>query len=41
MDLAKPEEVSDQIVDLIGCKRENILQVSAKTGKGIEEVLHI
>ena len=39
MDSAKPEEVSDQIVDLIGCKREDILQVSAKTGKGVEEVL--
>jgi GTP-binding protein LepA len=41
MDLpgAMPEEVKDQIVDLIGCKREEILAASGKTGMGIEEVL--
>lgn len=41
MDLpsAMPEEVKDQIVDLIGCKREDILAASGKTGMGIEEML--
>jgi GTP-binding protein LepA len=41
MDLpgAMPEEVKDQIVDLIGCKREEIIAASGKTGMGIEEVL--
>lgn len=36
---AMVEEVKDQIVDLIGCKPEDILAVSAKTGLGVEEVL--
>ena len=36
---ANPEEVSDDIVDLLGCKKEEIIHVSAKTGKGIEAVL--
>lgn len=35
-----PEEVSDQIVDLIGCKREDILRASGKTGAGVHEILH-
>ncbi len=41
MDLpgAMPEEVKDQIVDLIGCKREDILAASGKTGMGIEDIL--
>ncbi len=41
MDLpsAMPEEVSDQIVDLIGCEYEDILQASGKTGKGVDQVL--
>lgn len=41
MDLpsAMPEEVKDQIVDLIGCKREDIIPASGKTGMGIEEIL--
>ena len=41
MDLpsASPEEVKDQIVDLIGCKREDILLASGKTGFGIYEIL--
>lgn len=34
-----PEEVSDQIVDLIGCKREDILRASGKTGAGVHEIL--
>jgi GTP-binding protein LepA len=36
---AMPEEVTDQIVDLIGCGRESVLKASAKEGKGIEEIL--
>ncbi|MXV50656.1 elongation factor 4 [Pedobacter sp. HMF7647] len=41
MDLpgAMPEEVKDQIVDLIGCKREEILAASGKTGMGVHEIL--
>ena len=39
MPSAMPDEVSDQIVDLIGCQYEDILPISAKTGEGIEEVL--
>ena len=41
MDLpsAMPEEVKDQIVELIGCKREDILEASGKTGLGIEKLL--
>ncbi len=39
MDAAMVEEVKDQIVDLIGCDRQEILAVSAKIGLGIEEVL--
>ncbi len=40
MDSAMPEEVEDQIVDLLGCKREEIIRASGKTGMGIEEILH-
>ena len=36
---ANPEEVSDDIVDLLGCKKEEIIYASAKTGQGIEEIL--
>ena len=36
---ANPEEVSDQIIDLIGCDQEDILHASAKTGLGIQEIL--
>lgn len=36
---ADPETVKDQIVDLVGCKREEIIPASAKTGIGIEEIL--
>ncbi len=39
LDNAMPEEVKDQIVDLVGCKREDILAASGKTGFGIPEVL--
>ncbi len=36
---AMPDEVSDQIIDLIGCKKEDILHASAKEGIGINEIL--
>ena len=39
LDSAKPEEVEDEIIELIGCKREEILRASGKTGEGIEDVL--
>jgi GTP-binding protein LepA len=39
MDAAMVEEVRDQIVDLTGCRPEEILCTSAKTGVGIEEIL--
>jgi GTP-binding protein LepA len=41
MDLpgAMPEEVKDQIVELIGCKREDILAASGKTGMGVYDIL--
>ena len=34
-----PEEVSDQIIDLIGCDYEDILRASGKTGQGVLEIL--
>lgn len=36
---ASPEEVTDDIVDLLGCRREEVIPASAKTGIGIEEIL--
>lgn len=36
---AMPEEVSDQIIDLIGCAKEDIIHASAKEGIGITEIL--
>ena len=41
MDLpgAMPEEVSDQIIELIGCTQEDIIPASGKTGLGVEEIL--
>lgn len=36
---AKPEEVTDDIVDLLGCKPEEVIHASAKTGYGIEDIL--
>ncbi len=41
MDLpgAMPEEVSDQIIDLIGCDPEDIIQASGKTGLGVDAIL--
>ena len=37
---ANPEEVTDDIVDLIGCDPEDVLRVSGKTGEGVLELLH-
>ncbi|HBG71653.1 MAG: elongation factor 4 [Bacteroidetes bacterium GWF2_43_63] len=41
MDMASamPEEVKDQIVELLGCPREDIIEASARTGMGVEEIL--
>ena len=39
MDSAMPEKVEDEIIDLLGCKREEILRCSAKTGDGVPEIL--
>lgn len=36
---AMPEEVEDEIVDLIGCDREDIIRASGKTGMGVEDIL--
>lgn len=39
LESAMPEEVEDQIIDLLGCPRSDILRASGKTGIGIEEIL--
>ena len=39
MPSAMPEEVEDEIIDLLGCKREDIIRASGKTGQGVEEIL--
>ena len=39
LDSAMPEEVADEIIDLLGCEREDILACSAKTGVGVPEIL--
>jgi GTP-binding protein LepA len=39
MESAMVEEVKDQIVDLLGCKPEDIIPASAKTGAGVDEIL--
>ena len=36
---AMPEEVEDEIVDLLGCKHEEIIRASGKTGMGVEDIL--
>lgn len=36
---AMVDEVKDQIVDLLGCRREEILAASGKTGEGVEQIL--
>ena len=35
-----PEEVEDEIIDLLGCKREEIIRASGKTGMGVEDILN-
>ncbi len=39
MDNAMPEEVKDQIIDLIGCDPEDIIEASGKTGMGVDQIL--
>lgn len=39
MESAMPEEVKDQIVDLIGCKRSDIIEASGKTGYGVDLIM--
>lgn len=39
LESANPDEVEDQIVDLLGCKRDEIIRASGKTGIGVEEIL--
>ena len=39
MPSAMPDEVEDEIVELIGCKREDILRASGKTGEGVDDIL--
>lgn len=39
MDSAMPDEVEDQIVELLGCKPEEIIRASGKTGLGVKEIL--
>lgn len=36
---AQPDEVEDEIIELVGCKREDIIRASGKTGLGVEEIL--
>jgi len=39
LEAAMPDEVKDQIVDLLGCEREDILEASGKTGYGVDIIL--
>lgn len=39
LDSANPEEVEDQIVDLLGCDHSDIIRASGKTGVGVPEIL--
>ncbi len=36
---AMPDEVEDEIIDLLGCKREEIIRASARTGEGVQSIL--
>ena len=36
---AMPEEVKDQIIELLGCRKEDIIEASGKTGMGVDEIL--
>lgn len=40
LDSAKPDEVEDQIIDLLGCDRDDIIRASGKTGVGVPEILN-
>ena len=40
LDNAMPEEVKDQIVDMLGCDYEEIIEASGKTGYGVDKILH-
>ena len=40
MPSAMPDEVEDEIVDLLGCDREGIIRASGKTGEGVEDILN-
>ena len=37
---ANPDEVTDDIVDLLGCSHEEVIPASAKTGLGVDKILH-
>ena len=39
MDSAMPDMVEDEIVELLGCRREEIIRASGKTGMGVEKIL--
>ena len=39
LEAAMPEEVKDQIVDLLGCNRDDIIEASGKTGYGVDRIL--
>ncbi len=39
LESANPDEVEDQIVDLLGCRREEIIRASGKTGEGVPAIL--
>lgn len=41
LDSARPDEVRQQIIDLIGCKAEDVFSISAKFGTGVKELLEI
>ena len=40
MPSAMPDEVEDEIIDLIGCERSDIIRASGKTGEGVEDILN-
>lgn len=39
MPSAMPEDIKDQVVDLLGCDREEIIEASGKTGEGVDKIL--
>lgn len=39
MESARPEEVTDQMIHIIGCKKEEIIHASGRTGMGVQEIL--